>query len=90
MGQAFLGLTLLAVILWVHGIYTWRQAEKPEMSKGAKTLLTVTTVLTAAAWIAGVVGILCHMEPAMPYAMGLIAMLLSLWADYQIRRICGK
>ena len=86
--QAFLGLTALAVILWGHGIYSWHEAGKPAAGKGARILLTVTAVLTLAAIIAGIVGLLCHMENAMIHVMGIGAMLLSLWANYQIRRIC--
>ena len=90
MNQAFLGLVVLAVILWGHGLYTWKQADKPEMTQGAKVLLIVTAVLTGIAVIVGIVGILCHLDSTMVHAMGLITLLLSLWANYQIRHVCGK
>ena len=88
--EAMIGLAALAVILWLHGGYTWKQAGRPEVTGGAKTLLIVTAVLSAAALIAGVVGFACHLEGAMVHFMGLLCLLLSLWASYQIRRICGK
>ena len=88
MNGAFFGLLALAAILWAHAIYTWYKAGKPEMKKGTGILLIITASLTLAAVIAGLLGPLFQAPDAMTYAMGLIALVLSLWGNYQLGRIC--
>ena len=88
MNGAFFGLLALAAILWAHALYTWYKAGKPEMKKGRGILLIITAALTLAAVLIGLVGPLFQAPDAMVYAMGLIALVLSLWGNYQLCRIC--
>ena len=88
MNGAFFGLLALAAILWAHALYTWHRAGKPEMKKGAGILLIITASLTLAAVVAGLLEPLFQAPEAMNYAMGLIALVLSLWGNYQLGRIC--
>ena len=88
MNGAFFGLLALADILWAHALYTWYKAGKPEMKKGTEILLIITAALTLAAVAAGLLGPLFEAPDAMVYAMGLIGLVLSLWGNYQMGRIC--
>ena len=88
MNGAFFGLLALAAILWAHALYTWYKAGKPEMKKGMGILLIIIAALTLAAVVAGLLGPLFRAPDAMMYAMGLIALVLSLWGNYQMGRIC--
>ena len=88
MNGAFFGLLALAAILWAHALYTWYKAGKPEIKKGTGILLIVTAALTLAAVVAGLLGPLFQAPGSMMYAMGLIALILSLWGNYQLGRIC--
>ncbi len=93
MNEAFLGLTALSAALWVHAVYTWKQkssAEQIALRKLDKVLLGIVLVLCVAALTAGVVGMLLHWESAMVYAMGLLLLVLSLWGNGQVRRICER
>lgn len=93
MNEAFLGLLVLSAALWAHAVYTWKQKsseEKPVLRKWDKVLLGAVSVLCAAALVAGLAGMLLHWESAMVYAMGLILLVLSLWGNGQVRRICER
>ncbi len=93
MNEAFLGLTALSAALWVHAGYTWKQKGgegQTALRKLDKVLLCIVLVLCAAALAAGAVGMLLHWESAMVYAMGLLLLVLSLWGNGQVRRICER
>lgn len=93
MNEAFLGLLVLSVALWIHAGYTWKQKNSQgtvPLRKMDKVLLGIVLVLCAAALVAGAAGMLLHWESAMVYAMGLLLLVLSLWGNGQVRRICER
>ncbi len=91
MNEAFLGLAALSAVLWAHAVYTWkhkRDKGQRTLRKLDRVLLWIVPMLCAAALAAGALGMVMHWESAMVYAMGLLLLVLSLWGNGQVRRIC--
>ncbi len=93
MNEAFVGLLVLSAALWAHAGYTWKQKRggaQAVLGTLDKVLLWGAAGLCAAALCAGVIGMLLDWESAMVYTMGLLLLVLSLWGNGQVRRICER
>ncbi|MBO4853756.1 MAG: hypothetical protein J5482_01250 [Oscillospiraceae bacterium] len=87
MYMGFFGMAALSLLPAAHGAYRWRKAEK-KVSRGAKAFLLILSVLYGCAVASGAIVAIIGAEQAASHAMGLIALVLSLWFDYRCKRIC--
>jgi len=90
MYTGFWGLTALSLILVGHGIYTWVKETKGKKCRAVpgkvKVFLGVIGGVVAAAFVAGVIAILCRADTTVPYVLGLLMMLMSFSFNNQLRR----
>lgn len=94
--SSFWGFCGLAILLLLHGIYMLPQGRRitalQELKKRNRRLwitMSVTVVLCAAVFAAGIVMIFVQMEAPAIHCMGLLVLLISFALNGQLRR-CAK
>ena len=92
MYNGFFGMAALSLLPAAHCVYLWRRRpeQKTPWRRGAKAFLIVLAALYGCAVAAGVVVALAKAEPTASHAMGLMALVLSLWFDYRFGRNCNS
>ena len=94
--SSFWGFCGLAILLLLHGIYMLPAGKRLDVLQELKKrnrrlwiIMSVTIVLCAAVFAAGIVMMLMQMEAPAIHCMGLLTLLLAFALNGQLRR-CGK